>query len=131
MHNDAIDIRKGLSKAKFTMDIRYTLNRFDWAKDAMHQAVEEALEAAADTAVRSAKRRAPRDTGELRASIDRTPVEKGWRGKYEVTIYADAEHARYVEFGGAHAPAQSFIRPAARAGKKKVIREIKKRAPGA
>jgi HK97 gp10 family phage protein len=103
-------------------------SRFPWAKREMHRALAEALDAAADTAVRSAKRRAPVRTGALRASIGRTAVERS-RNSYRVAITAGVglDYAAVVEFGGIYTPAQAFIRPAARSGKKRVVREVKER----
>ena len=115
------------------LDARVTVNRFGAVKREMHSAMQAALDSAADTAVRSAKRRAPVLTGELRSSIDRTPVERSGGG-YKVVIYANADHARYVEYGGVRTSAKPFVRPAARAGGKKfrsnVRAEIKSRLPG-
>lgn len=110
-------------------------HRFPQVKRDMHNAIEAALNTAADTALRSARRRVPRDTGELRDSIHRTPVERSRRGGLQVRIATgDVPYARFVEYGSVRGAAQPFIRPAARSGRTKFRREvraeIKRRLPG-
>jgi len=106
--------------------------------------VQKAMEAAADQIVADMKRLAPKDTGELAASIGWTwgeapagsmvvgTVGRGTKrraaagGQYasmQITIYAGggkAFHARFQEFGTAKMPANPFFFPVWRARRRGV-----------
>ena len=96
------------------------------------KAIDEALEAGAKEAMSTARREVPVLTGELKRSIDDTPVQ-GKEGDRFVVIEADAEntsgeeYAPYVEFGRRGVRAQPFLRPARDAGFDRVRSEMKKR----
>lgn len=67
-----------------------------------------ALAAAADDIVDDAQRFAPVDTGRLRQSIGRGPVQGD-----RVEIHAKAPHAGFVEYGTRNMAAQPYLAPAA------------------
>lgn len=66
---------------------------FQRAPGVVSERVDKAIAKNAREMVSTAKTMAPRDTGELEASIGARPIEGGW------AVEATAEQAAFVEFG--------------------------------
>jgi len=92
--------------------------------DAIQRKLTEAPQKAAEEWLEkdfkpAAKALAPVRTGELRDSIDGTVTPHG------VRVFADADHARFVEEGTTKMPAQPFLEPAFRQSIGKLQQRIK------
>lgn len=97
-------------------------------------AVEAAMIEGADRVVTQAKALAPRDSGELAASIHATGVREGKNGSLYVAITEGVEErhatgtfnrARLVEFGTQGRPAEPHFFPAWRSNKARIRRRIR------
>lgn len=88
-------------------------------------AIEPALLKGANEIADLQRALAPKESGELAASITIHAPETTERGM-RVTIEADAEHALHVEAGTSETVAQPFFRPGYRLGKKKAQARIKR-----
>ncbi len=73
----------------------------------LDEVADDLLDRTADAIVADAEAYAPRDTGRLATSIERTPVS----GK-SVEIGSNAEYSVYVELGTEDMAPQPFLRPA-------------------
>lgn len=77
------------------------------AEAQIEAAVRRLLDNVADDIEADAQRIVPVDTGHLRSTIHRGPVEG-----HSVKIHADADYAAYVELGTRHMDAQPYLKPA-------------------
>lgn len=84
----------------------------DLSDETLSRAAAKALEAALEQTAQDARSRCPVKSGSLRASIGVCISQQGARATGEV--YAAAPHAKAVELGTMHSPAQPFLYPAYR-----------------
>lgn len=119
--------------------LEYFKRRWDRIPEAVRAEVTGALEALAKEIVADMRRLAPKDEGDLAASIDWTwgdapagslsigSVDGRAYGALSLTIYAGGEkefYARFQEFGTVNMPANPFFFPIWRAWKPEVKRRI-------
>lgn len=94
--------------------------KFPQLKDIARDTIIAEMERGAVDIREQARANAPKDTGELRASIVDTVSEDQMHRRVE----ARANHARPVELGARGVPAQPFLFPAAEQEKPRIKRRI-------
>lgn len=106
----ANELERGLAKVR---------QRLDAIPRQVRNAVQPALDTSANELADMQRRLVPVDEGDLKDSIEVHPGEHELQRIVKVGG-PRAHHARWVEFGTAHTPAQPFFWPAYRALQKRI-----------
>lgn len=83
-------------------------------------ALDEAVQRGALKVLATAKELSPVDTGRLRNSIHYSKT-----GEAEAEVKATANYSTFIEFGTSRQRAQPFMRPAAEANEREIVRQVK------